>query len=258
MKVYIDKFIGYRFLLKELVVKGIKLKYRRSYLGILWSLVEPLLTMVVLTVVFGTLLGRGDRLFPIYVLSGRLLYTFFSTSTKTSMRSIRSNSAMIKKVYLPKYLYPMSTCIYTYIIFLISLVDLFIVMLFLQMPVTIYLLAALVPIIILFFLSLGVSLLVSTIAVFFRDLEYLWDVILMLVMYTCAIFYKIEPFVNTPTYWVFRINPLYALIECFRNCLYGSPMDSFSLVYAAVFSLVVCVLGGFIFYKQQDKFILHI
>ena len=119
MKKYFDNFRQYQFLLSELVKKGIKLKYRRSYLGILWSMLEPLLTMIVLTIVFGTLYGNTDRTFPVYILSGRLLYSFYSSATKTTLKSIRSNSAMIKKVYVPKYLYPLSSVLYNYIIFLI-------------------------------------------------------------------------------------------------------------------------------------------
>ena len=83
MKKYVDNFLRYRFLLWELVKKGIKLKYRRSYLGIIWSMLEPLLTMIVLTIVFGTLFGNHTKEFPVYILSGRLLYNFFSTSTST-------------------------------------------------------------------------------------------------------------------------------------------------------------------------------
>ena len=106
MKERVKNFFRYRYLLWELVKKGIKLKYRRSYLGILWSLLEPLLTMIVLTVIFGTLLGNNEKTFAVYVLSGRLLYSFFSQATTTALRSVRGNSAMIKKVYVPKYLYP--------------------------------------------------------------------------------------------------------------------------------------------------------
>src|SRR5690554_2356423 len=97
-----DNFNKYRFLLVELIKKDIKLKYRRSYLGILWTLLEPLLTTAVLTFVFGGLLGKGGRTFPVYILSGRLLYSFFAGSTKAAMKSIRKNSGMIKKVYVPK------------------------------------------------------------------------------------------------------------------------------------------------------------
>ena len=88
MKQYIQNFLKYRHLLIELVKKDIKLKYRKSYLGILWTLIEPLMTMIVLTIVFGTLFGNKDKQFPVYVLTGRLMYSFFSTSTKASMKSI--------------------------------------------------------------------------------------------------------------------------------------------------------------------------
>ena len=114
MKKYVDNFMQYRFLLSELVKKGIKLKYRRSYLGMIWSMLEPLLTMIVLTIVFGTLYGNTDRTFPVYILTGRLLYSFFSQSTKAALKSIRQNSAMIKKVYVPKYLYPLSSVLFNY------------------------------------------------------------------------------------------------------------------------------------------------
>ena len=118
MKKRIDTFWRYRNLLFELVKKGIKLKYRRSYLGIIWSLLEPVMTTIVLTIVFGTLYGNKDHTFPLYILSGRLLYSYFAQGTKVSLKSIRQNSAMIKKVYVPKYLYPLSSVLYNFIIFL--------------------------------------------------------------------------------------------------------------------------------------------
>ena len=137
MSQVLKNFNRYRYLLGELAKKNIKLKYRRSYLGILWTLIEPLLTMIVLSVVFGNLLGRTaqDKAFagvpfPVYVLTGRLLYSFFSSSTNSAMKSIRANSAMIKKVYVPKYMYPLSGILSNFVIFLISLVVLVGVMLF--------------------------------------------------------------------------------------------------------------------------------
>lgn len=255
---YFKKFNDYRFLLRQLIEKGIKLKYRRSYLGVLWSLIEPILTMIVLTVIFGTLLGRGDKYFPIYILSGRLLYSYFSTGTKAAMRSIRKNSAMIKKVYVPKYLYPMSSCMYTYIIFLVSLVDLVGAMIVLRMNITPYILLSFIPIGILFMLTFGTGMILATVDVFFRDLEYIWDVVMMLIMYTCAIFYKIEPFYNSNSYIIFRLNPLYGVIKCFRECLYGQPMELSWVLYALFFSFGTCVLGMYLFNKKQDDFILHI
>lgn len=248
----------YRFLLEQLITRNINLKYRKSYLGIFWSLLEPLMTMIVLSFIFGTLLGRGDKYFPIYVLSGRLLYSFFSTGTKSTMKSIRANSGMIKKVYVPKYMYPIAACTSSYVIFLISLVDLFLVIFIKGMPITPYMLLSVVPILILYLLTFGVGMILATTNVFFRDMEYIWDVVMMLIMYTCAIFYKVESFIGKPQYIVFRLNPLYALIKCFRDCIYGIPMEPYWLVYSLGFSLVTCGLGLWLFKKKQDSFILHI
>lgn len=248
----------YRYLLYQLIARNIKLKYRKSYLGILWSLIEPLMTMIVLSLVFGTLLGKGDKYFPVYVLSGRLLYSFFSTGTKTAMRSIRANASMIKKVYVPKFMYPLSACTSSYVISLISLVDLFLVILFMRMEIGFSILGVILPILILFLLTYGVGMILTAINVFFRDVEYIWDVVLMLIMYTCAIFYKTDSFVGTSKYWVFRLNPLYALIKCFRDCIYGVPMEISWLLYSAVFSIVCCLIGLLIFKKKQDKFVFYL
>ena len=258
MKAKIDHYMRYRFLLMELVKKGIRLKYRRSYLGIVWSLVEPLLTMIVLTIVFGTLLGEHTRDFPVYILSGRLLYDVFSKGTKGALKSIRQNASMIKKVYVPKYLYPISSVLFNFVIFLISLVVLAAVALFLGVYPTIYLVQAIVPLAILLILTLGVGLILSSVAVFFRDIEYLWTVALMLIMYTCAIFYKAKVIIEAGVGWILEINPLYCIISCFRNAMFGEVMNMQYLAYSAVFSLVSLLVGLFVFYKKQDEFILHL
>ena len=150
MKQYIQNFKKYKYLMYELIKKGIKLKYRRSYLGIIWTLLEPLLTMAVLTMVFSGFYGREDHTFPVYILTGRLLYTYFSNATKVAMKSIQSNARMIKKVYVPKYIYPVSGIIYNYIIFLISLIVLVAVAAVLKVKPTIYLLQSVVPLFLLF------------------------------------------------------------------------------------------------------------
>lgn len=259
MKQYVNNFLKYRFLLWELVKKDIKLKYRKSYLGILWTLIEPLLTMIVLTIVFGTLFGNQDKQFPVYVLTGRLMYSFFNSSTKASMKSIRNNSAMIKKVYVPKYIYPLSSTLSSYITFLISLIVLVGVSIVLRVQVTKYTFLAIIPLLILLIMSYGVGMLLATLAVFFRDLEYLWNVALMLIMYTCAIFYPTERLVHTGFNWILDINPLYSVIVNFRNCvIYGRPLDERALGLSLGFSVVILVIGFIAFYKKQDKFILSI
>ncbi len=258
MRARIKDFMRYRYLLWELVKKGIKLKYRRSYLGILWSLVEPLLTMIVLTVIFGTLFGNNDKTFAVYVLSGRLLYSFFSQATNAALRSIRGNAGMIKKVYVPKYLYPLSGVLFNYVIFLLSLVVLAAVSLVLGVMPTVYTLQVIVPLLLLLVFSFGVGMILATVGVFFRDMEYLWSVILMLIMYTCAIFYYPERLLESNMWWLLKCNPLYCLIACFRDGLFGRMMDMRMLLFAGVSSVAVLVLGVWVFYKKQDEFILHI
>ncbi|WP_426350493.1 ABC transporter permease [Alloiococcus sp. CFN-8] len=254
----IKNFMKYRFLLGELIKKGIKLKYRRSYLGIIWTLIEPLLTMMVLTFVFSTLFGNTDKSYPVYILSGRLLYSFFSTGTKAALKSIRANSGMIKKVYVPKYLYPLSSILFNYVIFLLSLVVLAVVGLALGVWPTLYLLQAIIPLTNILLLSFGVGMILATMGVFFRDLEYLWGVALMLVMYASAIFYYPDRLMAGGKGWILKFNPLYCIIDNFRSAVFGEAMDMTMLIYSLVFSLVAIAIGLYFFYKKQDDFILHI
>ena len=254
----LQEFHRYRFLLSELVKKGIVLKYRRSYLGMIWTLLEPLLNMIVLTFVFGTLFGNSDKTYPVYILSGRLLFTCFSQSTKAALRSIRANSGMINKVYVPKYLYPLSSVLYSYVIFGFSLIVLVAVALVLGVWPTIQILWVWLPLLLLVMLSLGAGMIFATLGVYFRDMEYLWDVAITLIMYLCAIFYYPDRFINAGYGWVLNLNPLYCVIATFRNCIFGNPLDWGQIGYAALFSLVALFIGIYVFRKKEDEFILHI
>ena len=254
----IKNFIAHKFLLRELVIKGIKLKYRRSYLGILWSLLEPVLMTIVLTVIFGTLFNNNNPLFPLHILSGRLLYSFFSNATNMSLRAIRANASMIKKVYVPKYLYVLSSIIFNYIIFLISLVVLFGLCIILKVYPTWNILLVWIPLGLLFLLGFGVGMILATIGVFFRDMEYLWGVIMTVIMYASAIFYYPEKILSSQYWWILKYNPLYQIIDMFRRCIMGQTITRFSLVYTTGFVCVTTVIGCLYFVKKQDRFILHI
>ena len=258
MKKYVDNFMQYQFLLSELVKKGIKLKYRRSYLGMIWSLLEPLLTMIVLTIVFGTLYGNTDKTFPVYILTGRLLYSFFSQATKAALKSIRQNSAMIKKVYVPKYLYPLSSLLFNYVIFLISLIVLAVVSVVLGVKPTTHLWQSLVALVLILFISYGCGMILATIGVFFRDMEYLWSVALMLVMYTCAIFYYPSKLLKSGWAWILKYNPLYCVIDIFRSGVFGESMNIDYLIYTVAFAVLSMLIGLIGFKKKQDDFILYI
>ncbi|WP_026835550.1 ABC transporter permease [Eubacterium xylanophilum] len=270
MSSILKNFNKYRYLLGELAKKNIKLRYRRSYLGILWTLIEPLLTMIVLSIVFGTLLGRHNTdkafvgvPFPVYVLTGRLLYSFFSSATNSAMKSIRANGAMIKKVYVPKYMYPISGIISNFIIFLISLIVLVAVMGFFLIQgsykanINPYMLMSVFPLLNLMLFATGIGLILATLCVFFRDIEYLWSVMLMLIMYCSAIFYFASG-MKGATLRLVKFNPLFGIIDNFRRSLFGQHMDFNLAVYTWGVSAIAVVIGIIVFYKKQDSFILNI
>ena len=169
-----------------------------------------------------------------------------------------SELAMIKKVYVPKYLYPLSSVLFNYVIFLISLIVLAMVSVILGVKPTFYLLQAPIALILILIMSYGCGMILATIGVFFRDMEYLWSVALMLVMYTCAIFYYPEKLLKSGWAWILKYNPLYCVIDIFRCSVFGKAMNIHYFAYALIFSVVAMVIGLFCFKKKQDDFILYI
>ena len=165
---------------------------------------------------------------------------------------------MIKKVYVPKYMYPCASVLSGYIQFLISLIVLAIVAIVCGITPTWHLLEAFFPLTIVFFMTMGVGMWLAALAVFFRDLEYLWGVALMLLMYACAIFYKVETVIGENNQWLFRLNPLYAVIENFRDAIYGNAMNTPVMLYSLGISAALFFSGIVVFYKNQDRFILHL
>ena len=258
MKKYVDNFMQYRFLLSELVKKGIKLKYRRSYLGMIWSMLEPLLTMIVLTIVFGTLYGNTDRTFPVYILTGRLLYSFFSQSTKAALKSIRQNSAMIKKVYVPKYLFVFSRIFSSFINLMASYTALILVMIATRSELHWTVILSIVPLLLLVMFSLGVGMILSAITVKFRDIMHLYSVFLTALTYLTPVIYPMSILPG----WLYKIvmlNSLTNILMMFRDVMLNNRIFSISQLFVgAVETAIVIVLGFYVFYKNQDQFILNI
>ena len=270
MKKYFKNFYKYRFLFGEIVRKNIKLQYRNSVLGMFWTFLQPLLTMIVLAFIFGNIFGHDESKvlnYPVYLLCGRLLYEFYSQATKRAMRSIRNSASVIKKVYVPKYIYPMANVTSNFITFLISLLVLVFVMGYYliftdtAMRLTPYIFLSFVPIIILFVLCVGVGMILCTMEVFFKDVEYMYEVFCMLLFYATPIFYDVETLRITNKYaqYALMANPLYSIVSMFRDCvLFGRAMNPHHIIYSAVFSIVMLLVGVLVFYKKQDDFILHI
>ncbi|MDE6470019.1 MAG: ABC transporter permease [Eubacterium sp.] len=264
-------FKKYKNLLGELTKKDVKLKYRNSWLGILWSFFQPLLNMIVLSVVFGGIFGKkgGDVIcYPIYLFTGRLLFSFFTTSTKQAMISFRRNQAIIKKVYVPKYMYPLSSILSSFVNFAISLLCLICVWIFFKatgisggenLSITPYALLCIVPMILLLMFSVGVGLILSVISVFFRDIEYIWDVLSQLLFYMVPIIYHIDTIETSWIVNVIKINPLYSMIEMFRSCiLYGEIMDWHMLLYSLIIAVCSLIIGIIFFNWKSDDIIYHL
>ncbi|CEH35621.1 ABC transporter permease [Romboutsia lituseburensis] len=258
MKQYIQTYKEYKPLLYEFVKRDIKVKYKNSFLGILWSMLNPLLTMLVLTFIFSNIFKNSIPNFPVYCLAGRLIYDFFSQSTNQCMTSITSKSSLIKKIYIPQYIYPLSRIISTFIIFIISLIPLFIVMIITGVKLKFINLFMIYPLAALFFISLGIGLILATINVFFRDMQHIYSVILMLIMYMSAIFYSSD--IVTPTFkWIMQLNPIYPVISIFRDCiLYSKITLNTNVILCVVYSILYMILGFIVFNKNKDKFILYV
>ncbi len=258
MMVYIKGFWKRRFLLYELVIKGIRLKYRRSYLGIIWSLIEPILTTIVLTIVFGTLFGNKNRDFPLYIITGRLMFSFFQEGTKNACKSIRANAGMIKKVYVPKYFYPLSGILFNFIIFAISLIVLFPTSIYTKTVPTHRIWHLIPAICYLLVFTIGMGMILATLNVFFRDIEYLWNVALLMIMYMSAIFYYPEKLLKSGWFWILKYNPMFCIIDLARSGILNYSVTWWNLLYPMIFGLVTLLIGIVFFRKKQDEFILHI
>lgn len=248
----------YRFLLKQLVQRDFKTKYKRSILGVLWSFMNPLLTMMVMYIVFSTLFKSNIVNFPVYLLTGIVCWNFFSEVTGSCLTSITGNTALITKVYVPKYMYPLSRAISSTVNLGLSLIPLVIVMLLTGTRLTVRILLLPFPILCLFLFSFGMGLLLASMMVFFRDTQFLWGVISMLWMYLTPIFYDAE-IIPVQYMTLYKMNPLYHIIRIMRILLINgvSPEPKAYLLCAAV-SLIPLFLGALVFKKAQDRFVLYL
>ena len=196
----IDAFRRFTPLLRELVVRDIKVRYRHSVLGLVWTVLNPLLMMVVITIVFSTLFKQNIPNFPIYYLSGSLLFSFNSESTTTALNSIISNASLIKKVYIPKYLFPFSNILSGLVNLGFSLIAMFIVMIITGAPFHVTLLLIPIPIFYTFLFSTGVGILLSALTVYFRDIAHFYGVFILAWTYFTPIWYPDGSY--TPYTWL--------------------------------------------------------
>ncbi|MEQ2474002.1 ABC transporter permease [Laedolimicola intestinihominis] len=259
----ISVFVKYRALINQLVQRDIKTKYRRSVLGLLWTVLNPLLMMTVLSIVFSYFFSRyGDvENFPVYLLCGQVIFNFFNESTSIAMGSIVHSGELIKKVYVPKYLFPITKVMSSGVNLLSSMIALVIVMVATRSRVTPTVLLAVFPLLYVLLFSTGVSLFLSAAAVSFRDLMHLYSVVTTAWMYLTPVIYPMSILDGAPKWAVFIINanPLTAFIKIFRAVVLDGVTAPWILhVQSIVWCVIALVIGSLVFKKSQDKFILKI
>lgn len=245
------------FLLQEVVKRNFTSKYKDSVLGILWSVIQPLLIMILLTIIFSSLFGRHIQNFPVYLLSGRVIFAFFNASTGLSKTAIIGNKNILQKIAVPKYIFVLGGIISEFITFLISVVILVGVMIvtnasfyFITMPF------AIMPIICLIMMTIGVGLLLSIVCVYYTDIQHLWSVVTLMLMYASAIFYPMD-IIPEPYHTYMVLNPFYWIIDQFRDLfVYGVFPDLLNVVNLFLLSLIILIFGIVVFKKYEKRVVM--
>lgn len=249
---------GYRFLIKQLVVRDFKTKYKRSVLGVLWSLLNPLLTSLVQYFVFSNIFKMDISNFPVYILTGSVIFNFFSESCGMSLSSIVGNAALITKVYVPKYIYPLTRTLSSLVNLGFALIPLIAIVFITGLtPNRAYLLIPGILLMLVVF-SLGLGLVLSAMMVFFRDMQFLWGIISMIWMYCSALFYPASILPESYRF-VVEYNPIYCYISPIRTILIdGVSADPVMYIRGAVWAVLMLLIGTLVFKKTQDKFVFHL
>ncbi|WP_337773973.1 ABC transporter permease [Mitsuokella jalaludinii] len=258
MNAFIKELYKYKYLIQELVVRDIKKKYRRSVLGVVWSILNPLLMMAVTAMVFSTLFRFDIKNYPLYLLTGQILFTFFAESTNFAMSSIIDNGGLIRKIYIPKYLFPLSRVVSSCVNLLFTFPALLLIILVTGQPLTLEMISFLIPLFLFFFFCLGVGLILSTMAVYFRDMFHLYGVLINLLSYATPIFYP-EKIVPAQFILLLKLNPLYYFFKAFRMSIYDGVLPSAPLLFhCTLLAAVTFFVGCYVFKRYQNRFILYI
>ena len=254
----VQKFKEHGFLFSELVKRDFKKKYKRTYLGMLWSLLSPLLTLLVMSIIFKHFFGRNMEHYTIYLFCGNIVYSFFSDATGGGMGSLIANSAIFTKINVPKYLFLFSRNVSSLINFGLTLGIFFIFCIIDGISFTWAFLLLIIPIISLVIFNLGVGLILSALFVFFRDMQYLWSVFTTLLMYASAIFYTVDGF-SPVMQRLFLCNPVYVYIKYFRIIVIDNAIPSLQYNLLAIGYAVFAFAIGILFYKKLNhKFLYYV
>ena len=248
----------YKSLLYELVSRDIKIKYRRSILGVLWTVLNPLLMMMILYLVFSKLFRFDIENYAIYILSGQVIFNYYQTATTDCMMAILGNGSLIRKVYLPKYMLVLAKILSGAVNLFASFIALLVVMLLTNEKLSFTLVWAVFPFVCLILLSFGVGFFLSAIAVRFRDVLHLYSVFCTALFYLTPVIY---PFSILPEYIkdIVSYNPITRILESFRMIIIENAVpNSADMAYCFLAAVVIWAAGAMVFHRRQQKFILDL
>lgn len=247
-----------QFLFEELVKRDFKQKYKRTVLGMAWSILSPLLTLFVMSLVFSQFFGRSMEHYTIYLFCGNLVFSYFRESTTGGMNALISNASIFTKVNVPKYMFLLSKNVSALINFGLTLCVFFLFALIDRVQFGLHFLALLYPICCLVVFNIGMGLILSALFVFFRDTSYLYDVFTMLLMYMSAIFYTVD---TLPSFMQGLLlgNPIYCYIKYFRIVVLDGNIPSLNYhLLCAFYAILLVAIGGFIYKKFNHKFLYYV
>ena len=247
----------YKFVFSELVKRDFKKKYKRSYLGVLWSMLSPLFTLLILNFIFGTMFGRDHEYYMIYLFSGWLIFHYYNEATTGAMNSLVSNANIFSKVKVPKYMFLFSRVASTSVNYFLTLIVYFAFVIAYDLPITWKFITLVYPIACMFLFILGIGLILSALFVFFKDIKYLYSVFTTALMYATPIFYTADRLGDKA--WIFYFNPLYYYATYFRSIVIDGiiPELWFHGVMLGV-SLLFFSIGCWMYKRYNYKFLYYV
>ena len=257
------RFSKDRYILQQLVTKDFKLRYRRSVLGVVWSVLNPLLMMIIMSFVFQYFLRSNLEHYSLYLIVGNITFQLMNEATTGGLNSIIWASSLLKKVKVDRWVFPVQKVFSATVNFAFSLIAVAIVMLFDGVMPTVHLLWFIVGLVLVMLFSIGLGMLIGALAVFFRDMIHLWSVVLTAWTYLTPIFWDLSLLTNSNAprivVWIVKANPMYNYLEIMRSAfVYQNNPSLTVLALAAAWALIALVVGILVFKKTEHKFILYI
>lgn len=256
-----------KFILKQLVTKDFKIKYRRSVLGVAWSVLNPLLMMVVMSIVFSTIFGQSrngsitPEMYPLYLIVGNITFSVMSESTNQALMSIIWASSLLKKVKVHRWVFPVQKALFSLVNFSFSLVAVALVMLFFRVVPTWHLILLPVCLLLLMCFCMGLGMMLSALAVFFRDVMHLWTVVITAWMYLTPIFWTTD-YISQMAHWIqvlVVVNPMYNYLQFMRDIfLFNTVPSALTFGLCVAWAILALAIGYTVFHKTEHKFILYI